>query len=123
MFATNHKKALSHHRFVNDMYAQETEAGRMLQFSVQQSSPFFPCMVYPTGATTKKKRCGAINDSVMRPTTDYSWPPRQHWLRWLVRSANESVDLDSDFPWLHYVTTMDFIEQILFLKSLGVDVV
>jgi hypothetical protein len=58
----------------------------------------------------------------MRPTADYSWPPESHWLRWLVQSANSSVDLDANFPWLHYVTTQDFIEQILFLDSLGGEV-
>ena len=56
MFATNHKKASSHHRFVDNMYTEEVQGGRMLQFSVRQSPPFFPCAVYPTGATTKKKR-------------------------------------------------------------------
>jgi len=58
----------------------------------------------------------------MRPTADDSWPPKLHWLRWLVQSANESVNLERDFPWLHYVTTWDFIEQVLFLDSLGVEV-
>ena len=35
---------------------------------------------------------------------------------------HSSVDLDTNFPWLHYVTTQDFIEQILFLDSLGGEV-
>jgi len=56
MFATNHKKASSHHKFVDTMYSDEVGGGRMLQFSARQSPPFFPCAVYPTGATTKKKR-------------------------------------------------------------------
>ena len=35
--ATNHKKALSHHRLVHEMYAGEVEEERMLQFGLGQA--------------------------------------------------------------------------------------
>ena len=117
--ATNHKKALSHHRLVHEMYAGEVEEKRMLQFGLGQVPAFFPSLALPTGATVKKDREGNIDPDVIRPTADYSWPPKEHWLRWLVCSPNEAVDLDVDFPWVYYASTRDYIEQVLFLDAFG----
>ena len=117
--ASNHQKAYAHHGLVHEMYAEELAAGRMLQFGAEQSPVFFPSTVSPTGATVKKDREGRIDPNAIRPTADYSWPPANHWLRWLVQSPNESVDLENDFPWVYYATTRDFMEQVLFLDALG----
>jgi hypothetical protein len=101
------------------MYADEVQAERMLQFGLGQVPAFFPSLALPTGATVKKDREGNIDPDVIRPTADYSWPPKEHWLRWLVCSPNEAVDLDVDFPWVYYASTRDYIEQVLFLDAFG----
>lgn len=120
---TNHKGALLYHRFVHKAYDKEVKEGNTSQFGVQQSPPVWPITVSPSGATTKKLRDGSIDPENMRPTADMSWPRPSHWLSWLAQSHNATVDLERDFPYVHYVTHADMIEQILYLEALGEEVV
>lgn len=55
----------------------------------------------------------------MRPTADYSWPPPNYWLSWLVSSPNDAIDLAIQFPKIYYIGTHDIISQALYLDSLG----
>jgi hypothetical protein len=54
-----------------------------------------------------------------RPTADYSWPSSGHWTEWLAVSPNSTIDLDSDFPWVSYITYKDLASHVLSLKALG----
>ena len=118
--ATNHSRSLYHHHLVDKMYQTELEAGRMVQFPVDYTPVFAgPAGVYPTGATTKKDRQGRVCEDQCRPTADYSWGPPGHWLNWLMRSPNSTVDLERDFPWVYYATTRDYMEEVVFLLALG----
>lgn len=55
----------------------------------------------------------------MRPTSDFSWPATGHWCEWLAKSVNDSIDLDSDFPYVKWMGFKDFVNQAVNLKALG----
>lgn len=120
---TNHAGALTYHDFVHKAYMKEVEAGNTSQFAVGHSPPVWPITVSPSGATTKKLRDGSIDPDNMRPTADMSWPRPSLWLALLAESHNATIDLERDFPYVHYVSHKDMIEQILYLESLGEEVV
>lgn len=122
--ATNHAKATHHHHLVDKMYQDEIDAGRMVQFALEFTPVFAgPAGVYPTGATPKTTREGKIDETQIRPTADYSWVPLMHWLSWLIKSPNSTVDLEQDFPWVYYATTRDYMDQVVYLQALGGGVV
>lgn len=56
---------------------------------------------------------------VRRPTSDFSWPPAGHWMEHLLRSVNDAVDLQEDFPVVQWMTFRDFSDQAVFLKQWG----
>jgi hypothetical protein len=120
---TNHKGALHYHKYVHKAYMQEVEKGNTSQFGVAHSPPGWPLTVSPSGATTKSLRDGSLDMEQMRPTMDASWPRPNYWLSWLAQAHNASIDLERDFPYIHYVTHNDMIDQILYLESLGEEVV
>jgi hypothetical protein len=122
VLGTNHKAALEHYPFVDKMYKGEVEAGRMAVYGILQSPPVWPMLASPTGAVFKKLRDGTIDPDNMRPTADYSWPPPGYWMSLLLDSPNASVDLERDFPYIHYIDANDLIDQILFLDTLGAGV-
>ena len=55
----------------------------------------------------------------MRPTSDFSWPATGHWCEWLAKSVNDSIDLDSDFPYVKWMGFKDFVNKAVNLKALG----
>ena len=119
MLGTNHAASITNHKFVDKMYATEMEAGRMSSYGVDQSPPCWPLLAAPTGCVDKALRDGSIDPLNKRPTADYSWPVRGHWMSHLCRSSNERVDLERDFPWVYMMGAHDLIEQIQYLAALG----
>ena len=119
MLGTNHTASITNHKFVDKMYATEMEAGRMSSYGGDQSPPCWPLLAAPTGCVDKALRDGSIDPLNKRPTADYSWPVRGHWMSHLCRSSNERVDLERDFPWVYMMGAHDLIEQIQYLAALG----
>jgi hypothetical protein len=104
------------------MYQAELVAGRMSTYGIARSPPIWPIEVYPTGAVAKNLRNGDVDPDNMRPTADYSWPPPGYWMSMLFKSANASVDLQRDYPYIHYIGAHDLIDQVLYLDTLGAGV-
>jgi hypothetical protein len=119
MLGTNHAASIDNHTFVDKMYATEIEAGRMSKYGVDQSPPCWPLFAAPTGCVDKTLRDGSVDPLNKRPTADYSWPVRGHWMSHLCRSPNELVDLERDFPWIYMMGAHDLIEQVQYLAALG----
>ena len=123
MFGTNHQSSIKAWCFVNKATQSFVDSGQMVAFPKEASPPVFPAMYSPTGAVPKKLRDGTVDPENMRPTADYSWPPPGHWMRWLVKSVNESVDLHGDFPEAKYSSFREVAEQVIKLKVWGEKVV
>ena len=123
MFATNHQSSQNAWRFITKANNTEKGAQHLFGYPISVSPPIFPAMYSPTGAVHKKDRLGNIDMENMRPTSDFSWGPNGHWLTWIVRSVNDSIDLEGGFPWVKYIGFKDFAEQALYLQALGEPVV
>ena len=119
MYGTNHASGLRSWRLVNKATTQYKAAGHLFGFPISVSPPVHPAIYSPTGAVPKKTRMGVIDPNNCRPTADYSWPPAGYWMEWLIASVNESINLETDFPWVKYIRHSDFVDQILCLKALG----
>ena len=123
MLGTNHQSGLKAWAFVDKAITGYKQEGHVHAFPADASPPIYPATFSPTGAVPKKLRDGSVDPENMRPTADYSWPPPGHWLRWLCPSVNEGVDLDSEFPYIRYLSHKDIARQILRLKIWGEPVV
>jgi hypothetical protein len=123
LFGTNHQSGLRSWFFVNKANQEFKKQGQLLGFPISVCPPVYPAFYSPTGAVHKKDRLGNVDPLNMRPTADYSWPASGHWMEWLTKSVNDSVDLDRDFPRVRYVTFQDIAERALQLRSLGGQVV
>jgi len=123
MLGTNHSSSLRAWCFVDKATRGYLQEGQMLAFPEDASPPIFPAIYSPTGAVPKKLRDGTIDPDNVRPTADYSWPPPGHWMSWLCRSVNETVDLQKDFPEARYSSFAEVAEQVLKLKGWGEPVV
>ena len=123
LYGTNHKSGLDSWRFVTKANEVEKEKKHLFGFPTAVSPPIYPAMYSPTGAVLKKDRLGQVDAHNRRPTSDFSWPAHGYWLEWIVQSVNDSIDLETDFPWVKYVGFKDFAAQALYLKALGEEVV
>ena len=118
VLGTNHMSGLRAHHFVSKANNTEKEKGHLFGFPISMSPPIHPAVYSPTGAVHKKLRDGSIDPGNMRPTSDFSWPPPQYWMGWLTTSVNDTIDLDMEFPYVHYFNHMDFVQQVMQLKEL-----
>jgi len=119
VIGTNHASGLKAHKFVTKANNTEKELGHLHGHSPLVSPPIYPAVYSPCGAVHKKLRDGSIDPSNMRPTSDFSWPPPGYWMSWLTESVNDRINLDIDFPYVHYYSHGDFVEQVLQLSALG----
>ena len=123
LFSAAHGSGMDAWRFVTEANKVEKDKQHLFGFHISVCPQVYPAMFSPTGAVFKKNRLGEINYEVRRPTSDLSWPAPGHWMEWLVKSVNHSVNLEQDFPYVKWMAFKDFAQQAALLASWGEKVV
>ena len=107
----NSKRGLELHKWVTDANDTDKNLGRMVAIGAQHSPPVWPGHWNPTGCVDKLKD-GIVRLDKKRQTFNPSAPEPGKWLNLLIRSPNESINLDRDFPKVTYFAASHFMLQV-----------
>ena len=113
----NSKRGLELQKWVSDANDVDKDLGRMVAIGVQHSPPVWPGNWSPTGCVDKKKD-GVVRLDKKRQTCNLSAPEPGKWLNLLVRSPNETIDLQQDFPRVIYYASAHFMRQVSLLEAI-----
>jgi len=81
----------------------------------------WPGCYNPTGCVDKMKD-GAVRLDAKRQTFNPSSPEPGRWLNKIIRSPNESIDLERDFPKVTYFAASHFMLLVTILAAVDPNV-
>ena len=116
-FGANSKRGFELAKWVTDANDADEALGRMQSFDVTLSPPCWPGIWNPTGCVDKMKD-GAVRLDKKRQTFNPSSPEPGKWMNMLLKSPNETIDLEKDFQPITYFAAHHFMTLVRVLDAI-----
>ena len=116
-FGANPVRGLELHKWVTKVNDADKRKGRTVAFPVARTPISWPAHICPSNCVDKMKD-GKVRLDKKRQTFNPSSPEPGKYQNLLVRSPNQTIDLEQDFPDLVYLAQQHFRSAIVTLEAI-----